>query len=102
MNAEGGGGGAGSSSGGSGSGASATRPQQQQLATSNDARTSQPALHLSSDEVNYLVFRSVTENALVIDPNHKSLRYEPKGLLPGSFVNGAFILLVNRDSAVFH
>ena len=50
MSADGGGGSS------SGSGASATRPQQQQL----EGRIAQPALHLSSDEVNYLVFRSVT------------------------------------------
>lgn len=49
MSADGGGGSS------SGSGASATRPQQQQL----EGRIAQPALHLSSDEVNYLVFRSV-------------------------------------------
>jgi len=58
MNADGGGGGTGSSSVGGGTG---TRPQQQQLATNDDSRTVQPTLHLSSDEVNYLVFRSVQE-----------------------------------------
>lgn len=55
MSADGGGGSS------SGSGASATRPQQQQL----EGRIAQPALHLSSDEVNYLVFRSVTHICLV-------------------------------------
>lgn len=69
MNAEGGGGGAGSSSvgtagtsGTAGSSSATTRPQQQQgqLATNNnDGRAVQPALHLSSDEVNYLIFRCV-------------------------------------------
>jgi hypothetical protein len=41
--------------------AAAQRPlqqQQQQQVTVND-RPSQPALHLTSDEVNYLIFRSV-------------------------------------------
>ncbi len=52
MSADGGGGGT------SSSGASANRPQEQQLG--KDGRTSQPALHLSSDEVNYLIYRSVS------------------------------------------
>ncbi len=51
MSADGGGGGS------SSSGASANRPQEQQLG--KDGRTAQPDLHLSSDEVNYLVYRSV-------------------------------------------
>ena len=73
MNVEGVGGGATATPGssaaaaaaaGTGTGASATRPQQQQqqhqqLAT-ND-KTPQPALHLSSDEVNYLIFRFVKQ-----------------------------------------
>ena len=59
MSADGGGGGS------SSSGASGTRPQQQQ-ATPEDGSTAQPALHLSSDEVNYLIFRSVLCNAYLL------------------------------------
>jgi len=77
MNVEGGGGGAGSSSVGAGIGASATRPQQQQPATNNDSATVQPALHLSSDEVNYLIFRYLQESGFV----HSSFTFVYESML---------------------
>jgi hypothetical protein len=67
MNAEGGGAASSASAAAAAAAATATaaaqRPlqqqqQQQQQVTVND-RPSQPALHLTSDEVNYLIFRFV-------------------------------------------
>jgi len=85
MNVEGGGGGAGSSSTGAGTAASAMRPQQQQLATNNDSRTVQPALHLSSDEVNYLVFRYLQESGFV----HSSFTFVYESMLGRSNMRNA-------------
>jgi len=95
MNAEGGGGGAGSSSvgtagtsGTAGSSSATTRPQQQQgqLATNNnDGRAVQPALHLSSDEVNYLIFRYLQESGFV----HSSFTFVYESMLGRSNMRNA-------------
>lgn len=100
MNVEGGAGGAGSSSAGAGTVPSATRPQQQQLAANNDSRAVQPALHLSSDEVNYLVFRSVRQIKLFIQIARLFVPSRTDSC-PDRFCERYF-LLVHCDFAVSH
>lgn len=79
------GGGAGSTSA-AGTGASANRPQQQQLATNEGTpRPSQPALHLSSDEVNYLIFRYLQESGFV----HSSFTFVYESMLGRSNMRNA-------------
>mmetsp|Transcript_22403 Transcript_22403/g.55540 ORF Transcript_22403/g.55540 Transcript_22403/m.55540 type:complete len:948 (-) Transcript_22403:932-3775(-) len=77
MSADGGGGGT------SSSGASANRPQEQQLG--KDGRTSQPALHLSSDEVNYLIYRYLQESGFV----HSSFTFAYESMLGRSNMRNA-------------
>jgi len=77
MSADGGGGGS------STSGASANRPQDQQLG--KDGRTAQPALHLSSDEVNYLIYRYMQESGFV----HSSFTFAYESMLGRSNMSAA-------------
>mmetsp|Transcript_13340 Transcript_13340/g.37558 ORF Transcript_13340/g.37558 Transcript_13340/m.37558 type:complete len:1067 (-) Transcript_13340:1264-4464(-) len=96
---EGGGAGAGGSSSSSGAGASATKPQQQQLpstTTASDGRSAQPALHLSSDEVNYLIYRYMQESGFVHSSftfiyesmlGRSNMRISERSIPPGALVS---------------